>query len=134
MTLFRCFLKSEVTYLFSPLKTSFHGLDVCPHNDEQSVRSNRLDLPCWISYFKAVLVQFANALIKSKHPEFSTRYRRIKARRGHKKAIIAILSYEDLTAILAHTHGFKPYTAKDFLRPRPVNKEKFLLLHRHLTF
>lgn len=41
--------------------------------------------------FKPVLVQIANALIKSKkHPEFTTRYRRVKARRGHKKAIIAI--------------------------------------------
>ena len=43
------------------------------------------------SYFKPVLVQIANALVKSnKNPEFSTRYKRIKARRGHKKAIIAI--------------------------------------------
>ena len=35
------------------------------------------------SYFKPVLVQVANALIKSqKHPEFTARYKRIKARRA----------------------------------------------------
>ena len=40
---------------------------------------------------KPLLVQVANALIKSKkHPEFKERYHRIKSRRGHKKAIIAV--------------------------------------------
>ncbi|MEQ2784523.1 IS110 family transposase, partial [Blautia hansenii] len=42
-------------------------------------------------YIKPLLVQCANAAIKSKkHPEIRGRYLRIKKRRGHKKAIIAI--------------------------------------------
>lgn len=46
----------------------------------------------WIPVFNILeLVQIANALLKSKeHPEFGERYRRIKASRGHKKAIISI--------------------------------------------
>ena len=63
----------------------------CPRNDksDRKIKSTRISRTG--SYFKPVLVQVANALIKSKkHPEFTTRYKRIKTRRGHKKAIIAI--------------------------------------------
>lgn len=42
-------------------------------------------------YIKPLLVQCANAVVTSKkHPEIRNRYLRIKKRRGHKKAIIAI--------------------------------------------
>ena len=62
----------------------------CPRNDQsnQKIKSTRISRAG--SYFKPVLVQVANALIKSKkHSEFTNRYKRIKARRGHKKAVIA---------------------------------------------
>ena len=85
------------------------------------------------SYFKPVLVQIANALIKSKkHPEFTTRYRRIKARRGHKKAIIAICRMI-LTAIWHILTDLKPYTPEGFLESRPVNKEKVLTISQALN-
>ena len=43
------------------------------------------------AYIKPLLVQCANAAVKSKkHPEIQRRYLSIKKRRGHKKAIIAI--------------------------------------------
>lgn len=63
----------------------------CPRNDQsnQKVKSRRISRAG--SYLKPLLVQVANALIKSKkHPEFKERYHRIKSRRGHKKAIIAV--------------------------------------------
>ena len=42
-------------------------------------------------YIKPLLVQCANAVVASKkHPEIRNRYLRIKKRRGHKKAVIAI--------------------------------------------
>ena len=66
----------------------------CPRNDQsaQKVKSTRISRAG--SYLKPILVQIANALLKSKdHPEFRERYRRIKARRGHKKAIIAVCRY-----------------------------------------
>ncbi len=42
-------------------------------------------------YIKPLLAQYANAVVTSKkHPEIRNRYLRLKKRRGHKKAIIAI--------------------------------------------
>ena len=60
-------------------------------------------------------MQIVNALIKSKdHPEFLERYRRIKARRGHKKAIIALCRML-LTAIWNVLTKLEPYSAKGYL-------------------
>ena len=85
------------------------------------------------SYFKPVLVQVANALIKSKkHPEFTTRYRRIKARRGHKKAVIAICRML-LTAIWHILTDLKPYTPEGFLEQHPVNDSKVLTTSQALN-
>ena len=98
----------------------------CPRNDQsnQKIKSTRISRAG--SYFKPILVQVANALIKSKkHPEFTTRYKRIKARRGHKKAIIAICRMI-LTAIWHILSDLKPYTPEGFLESRPVKEEKVL--------
>ena len=68
----------------------------------------------------------SNALIKSKaHPEFARRYRRIKAHRGHKKAIIAICRML-LTAIWHILTDKKPYCADGYLLLRSVKKNKIL--------
>lgn len=85
---------SEIGADMSVFPTSKHLVSwagCCPRNDSsaQKVKSTRISRAG--SFLKPLLVQIANALIKSKnHPEFQERYRRIKARRGHKKAIIAI--------------------------------------------
>lgn len=87
----------------------------CPRNDSsaQKVKSTRIS--CAGSFLKPILVQIANALIKSKeHPEFRERYRKIKARRGHKKAIIAICRML-LTAIWNILTKVEPYSAKGYL-------------------
>ena len=87
----------------------------CPRNDSsaQKVKSTRISRAG--SYLKPLLVQIANALLKSKeHPEFKERYRRIKARRGHKKAIIA-LCRKLLTAIWNVLSKCEPYSAKGYL-------------------
>ena len=75
----------------------------------------------------------SNQKIKSKkHPEFTTRYRRIKARRGHKKAIIAICRMI-LTAIWHILTDLKPYTTEGFLESRPVNDSKILTTSQALN-
>ena len=87
----------------------------CPRNDSsaQKVKSTRISRAG--SYLKPLLVQIANALLKSKeHPEFKERYRRIKARRGHKKAIIALCRML-LTAIWNVLSKCEPYSAKGYL-------------------
>ena len=66
-------------------------------------------------YLKPLLVQIANSVIKSdKYPECKERYRRIKARRGHKKAIIAVCRML-LTAIWNVLSKLEPYSAKGYL-------------------
>mgnify|MGYP002704284253 CR=1 FL=1 len=87
----------------------------CPRNDSsaQKVKSTRISRAG--SFLKPILVQIANALIKSKeHSEFRERYRKIKARRGHKKAIIAICRML-LTAIRNILTKVVPYSAKGYL-------------------
>ena len=86
----------------------------CPRNDSsaQKVTSTRISRAG--SFLKPILVQIVNALIKSKdHPEFLERYRRIKAHRGHKKAIIALCRML-LTAIWNVLTKLEPYSAKGY--------------------
>lgn len=98
----------------------------CPRNDQsdKKVKSTRISRAgC---YLKPLLVQIANALIKSKkHPEFKERYHRIKSHRGHKKAIIAVCKML-LTAIWNMLSKLEPYNPDGFLEHRPVNENKVL--------
>jgi len=96
----------------------------CPRNDQSGgkVKSTRISKAG--TYLKPLLVQVANALVKSKkHTEFGERYRRIKARRGHKKAIIAICRML-LTAIWNILKKHVPYTPDGFIQHKPANPNK----------
>lgn len=105
----------------------------CPRNDQSNFKIKSTRISRAGSYLKPVLVQVANALIKSKsHPEFVDRYRRIKSHRGHKKAIIAICRML-LTAIWHILSDLKPYTSDGFLSKRPVIKEKKLTTSQALN-
>ena len=98
----------------------------CPRNDQSNrkVKSTRISRAG--SYLKPLLLQVANALIKSKkHPEFKERYHRIKSHRGHKKAIIAVCKML-LTAIWNMLSKLEPYNPQGFLEHRPVNGNKIL--------
>ena len=90
----------------------------CPRNDQSSkkVKSTRISRAG--VYLKPLLVQVANAVIKSdKYPECKERYRRIKARRGHKKAIIAVCRML-LTAIWNILSKLEPYSAAGYLEDK----------------
>ncbi|MEY8357372.1 IS110 family transposase [Lachnospiraceae bacterium 54-53] len=112
--------------VFESSKNLVSWAGCCPRNDQSGgkVKSTRISRAgC---YLKPLLVQVANALINSKkHPEFKERYRRIKARRGHKKAIIAVCKML-LTAIWNILSKLEPYTPEGFLEHRPVNESKIL--------
>ena len=70
-------------------KLSWAGLT--PTNNESAGKKKSVRVSKAGCYIKPLLVQCANAVIKStKHPEMRNRYLRLKKRRGHKKAIIAI--------------------------------------------
>ena len=59
----------------------------CPRNDQSGGKMKSTRISRAGTFLKPLPVQVANALIHyKKHPEFSERYHRIKARRGHKKS------------------------------------------------
>lgn len=104
----------------------------CPRNDQSGGKVKCTRISRAGTYLKPLLVQVANALIRStKHVEFSERYRRLKARRGHKKALIAICRML-LTAIWNILSKHVPYTAEGFLQHRPVKSEKILTVAKGL--
>ena len=62
-----------------------------PTNNESAGKKKSVRVSKAGCYIKPLLVQCANAVVTSKkHPEIRNRYLRLKKRRGHKKAIIAI--------------------------------------------
>lgn len=98
----------------------------CPRNDKSAKKVKSIRISNSGCYLKPLLVQLANALINSKkHPEFRERYRRIKARRGHKKAIIAICKML-LTAIWNILSKHEPYTSDGYLQEYPTHERKVL--------
>lgn len=79
-------------------------------------------------YIKPLLVQCANAVVKSeKHPEIRNRYLWLKKRRSHKKAIIAIARML-LTAIYQILKNKVPYDAELYHKADliPVNRKIFV--------
>ena len=90
----------------------------CPRNDSSGGKRKSTRISRAGVYIKPLLVQVANAIVKSdKHPEFKERYRRLKGRRGHKKAIIAICRML-LTAIWNILSKMEPYSNEGYLVDR----------------
>ena len=126
--------------VFPSAKNLVSWAGCCPRNDQSGgkIKSSRISKAG--SYLKPLLVQVANAVIKSKdHPEFGVRYRRIKARRGHKKAIIAVCRML-LTAIWNVLAKGVPYSPDGFAAPqpsfvsKPLTKSQGLALLRQMGY
>jgi transposase len=93
----------------------------CPRNDQSGGKRKSSRISRAGVYIKPLLVQVANSVVKSdKYPEFKERYRRLKARRGHKKAIIAVCRML-LTAIWNILSKSEPYSSKGYFADRPAN-------------
>jgi len=109
---------SEIGINMSVFPTDKHLVSwagCCPRNDKSNKKVKSTRISNAGSYLKPLLVQIANAVVKSdKYPECKERYRRIKARRGHKKAIIAICRMF-LTAIWNILSKGEPYSAQGYL-------------------
>lgn len=110
--------------------TSWAGC--CPRNDQSGGKFKSTRISRAGAYLKPLLVQIANALIKSdKHPEFRNRYRRIKARRGHRKAIIAVCRML-LTAIWNVLSKLEPYDPSGFASSKSSPRSKEVSLDEGL--
>ncbi len=80
-----------------------------PQNHESAGKKKTTRIGRAGAYIKPLLVQCANAAVKSnKQPEIKNRYLKLKKRRGHKKAVIAVARML-LTAIYNILKKNEPY-------------------------
>ena len=85
-----------------------------PTNNESAGKKKSVRVSKAGCYIKPLLVQCANAVVTSKkHPEIRNRYLRLKKRRGHKKAIIAIARMM-MVCIYHMVSEKKPFTPTDY--------------------
>lgn len=88
------YIIAEIGTNMTVFKSSKHlcsWAGLTPQNNESASKKKSVHVSRAGVYLKPLLVQCANATIKSsKNPYFKFKYDRIKKRRGHKRAIIAI--------------------------------------------
>jgi len=118
----------EIGVNMSVFPTSRHlcsWAGLTPQNDQSAGKKKTTRISRAGAYIKPLLVQCALASIRSKqHPEVANRYKAIKKRRGHKKAIIAIARML-LTAIYNILKKNEPYNAELYrqLDKPPIQRE-----------
>ena len=96
-----------------------------PTNNESAGKKKSVRVSKAGCYIKPLLVQCANSVVKSeKHHEIRNRYLRLRKRRGHKKAIIAVARML-LTALYNMLKNKEPYNAELYRKSDvlPVNRE-----------
>lgn len=96
-----------------------------PTNNESAGKKKSVRISRAGCYIKPLLVQCATAVVKSeKHPEIRNRYLKLKKRRGHKRAIIAIARML-LTAIYNILKNKEAYNAELYKKSDvpPVSRE-----------
>lgn len=95
---------AEVSNDVSSFPTSKHlcsWAGLTPTNNESAGKKKSVRISKAGCYIKPLLVQCSLAALKSKNnPEISNRYKNLKMRRGHKKAIIAIARF--LMTVIYH--------------------------------
>lgn len=124
--------------VFATAKHLCSWAGLTPQNDESAGKKHSVRISRAGVYIKPLLVQCANAVVKSdKHPEIRGRYLSIRKRRGHKRAIIAIARML-LTAIYHILLKDKPYNpelykkAEILPQTRSITVDQAILLaHRY---
>ncbi|MBW8348433.1 IS110 family transposase [Bacillus sp. IITD106] len=113
--------------VFPTAKHSCSWAGLTPTNNESAGKKKSVRISRAGIYIKPILVQCATAVVKSeKHPEIRNRYVRLKKRRGHKRAIIAIARML-LTAIYHILKKKEPYN------PELYQKSDVLPVTREIT-
>lgn len=98
---------------------------LAPANNESANKKKSVRISKAGSYLKPLLVQCALAAINSKsNPYYRIKYNRIKKRRGHKKAIIAIarMILVNIYHILSTGEAYSPCDMEQIINPKPVKK------------
>lgn len=103
--------------------TAWAGLT--PRNDQSHGKKKSTRITKAGTYLKPLLVQSALAAIKQKNGYFTRKYNRIKRRRGHKKAILAIARMILISAynVLKKKEAFHPTDYEDVMNPNKKAKK-----------
>lgn len=98
---------------------------VCPQNNQSAGKKKPTRSKSGNSYLKSMLVQCANAAVKEADSLLSNRFKSIKARRGHNKAIVATCR----TMLTAIYHiMLKKEAFKVPAKTKPISKSEELKL------
>ena len=118
---------SEIGADMSVFNTAKHlcsWAGLTPQNDESAGKKHSVRISRAGVYIKPLLVQCANAVVRSdKHPEIRGRYLSIRKRRGHKRAIIAIARML-LTAIYHILSKDEPYNPELYKKVEVLPKTR----------
>lgn len=95
---------------------------LAPANNESANKKKSVRISKAGQYLKPLLVQCALGAIKNKEGYFGIKYTRIKKRRGHKKAIIAIarMILVSIYHMILTGEQFKPSDYESFINPKPI--------------
>lgn len=105
-----------------------------PRNDESANKKHSTKITKGGRYIKPLLVEVANAVVRSKkNPEHRNKYLQLKKRRGHKKAIIAI-ARRLLVAIYHILLKQVPYDASLYHVPELKQANRKLTLKEAVRF
>ena len=103
-----------------------------PTNNESAGKKKSVRVSKAGCYIKPLLVQCANAVVTSKkHPEIRNRYLRLKKRRGHKKAIIAIARML-LTALYHMLKSGENYNSELYQKSTGIPTDKEITVEQAL--
>lgn len=105
-----------------------------PQNNESAGKKYSVRISRAGVYIKPLLVQCANAVVRSdKHPEIRGRYLSIRKRRGHKRAIIAIARML-LTAIYHILLKDEPYNPELYKKADILPKTRNITVDQAILF
>jgi transposase len=126
--------------VFPTVKNLCSWAGLVPLNDQSAGKKKTTRISRAGAYIKPLLVQCALAAIRSeKHPEIGNRYAKLKKRRGHKKAIIAIcrMLLTAIYAILKNSEAYDPSRYRDFDQApvsRSISPDQAVQLARRLGY
>lgn len=115
--------------IFDDAKHLCSWCGLSPSNNESAGKKKSVRIAKAGAYLKPMMVQCALAAIKSKkQPYFAIKYGRIKKRRGHKKAIIAIarMMMVSIYHIISEKKSFNPIDYIELMNPN-FNQPKVTL-------
>ena len=100
-----------------------------PGNNESANKKKSTRITKAGQFLKPLLVQCALAAIKNPDGYFGIKYRRIKKRRGHKKAIIAIarMMLISIYHMILTGESFNPSDYEELMNPKPRKPREFTI-------